>query len=98
MRTKRVPVPQAMTTSVGEKRKRLERKMAEETPMIPCTAEELNHVLDMWIGDGIVRPFTVSRPPTEEERKNLLFCRIHNYVKHSIKNCWTFCRLFHCKT
>ena len=65
--------------------------------MIPCTVEELNHVLDKWIGDGVVRPFTVSRPPTEEERKNPLFCGIHNYVKHSTKDCWTLRRLFHKK-
>ena len=57
----------------------------------------MNHVLDKWIGDRIVRPFTVSRPPTEEERKNPLFCRIHNYVKHSTKDCWTLQRLFHKK-
>ena len=97
MRTKRVRVPQAMTTSVGEKRKRLEGKVFEEPPVIPCTVEELNHVLDKWIGDGIVRPFTVSKPPTEEKRKNILFCRIHNYVKHSIKDCWTLHRIFHKK-
>ena len=39
----------------------------------------------------------MSRPPTEEERKNPLFCKIHNYVKHSTKDCWTFYRLFHKK-
>ena len=55
--------------------------------MIQCTTEELNHVLDKWIEDGIVSPFTVSRPPIEEKRKNFLFCRIHNYVKHSTKDC-----------
>ena len=62
MRTKKVPIPQVMTTSIGEKRKRPEEKMAEEPPVIPCIAEELNHVLDKWIGDGIVRLFTVSKP------------------------------------
>ena len=87
MRTKRVPIPQAMTVSMGEKRKRPDGKVFEEPPLIPCTAEELNHVLDKWIRDGIVRPFTVSRPPTEEEWKNPLFCMIHNYVKHSTKDC-----------
>ena len=94
MRIKRMPTSQAMTESVGEKRKRLDGKVFEEPPVIPCTAEELNHVLDKWIGDGVVRPFTVSRPPMEEERKNPLFCRIHNYVKHSTKDCWTLRRLF----
>jgi len=86
-----------MTTLVGEKRRRPKGKVAKELPVIPCTAKELNHVLDKWIGDGIIRPFTVSRPPTKEERKNPLFCRIHNYVKHSTKNCWTLHRLFHKK-
>ena len=97
MRTKRMPTSQAMTASVGEKRKSPDRKVFEEPPAIPCTAEELNHILDKWIGDGVVRPFTVSRPPMEEERKNPLFCKIHNYVKHSTKHCWTARRLFHKK-
>ena len=39
----------------------------------------------------------MSRPLTEEERKNPLFCRIHNYGKHSTKDCWTLRRLFHKK-
>ena len=86
-----------MTASIGEKRKRPEGKMTEEPPVIPCTIEELNHVLDKWIGDGVIRPFTVSRPPIEEERNDPLFCRIHNYVKHSTKDCWTLRRLFHKK-
>ena len=94
IRTKRVLVPQDMTASIGEKRKRPEEKMVEEPPMIPCITEELNHVLDKWIGDGIVRPFTISRPPTKEERKNPLFCRIHNYVKYSTKDYWTLVGFF----
>ena len=92
-----MPASQAMTALVGEKRKRPDGKVFEEPPAIPCTAEELNHILDKWIGDGVVKPFTVSRPPTEEERKNPLFYRIHNYVKHSTKDCWTLRRLFHKK-
>ena len=97
MRTKRMLASQAITASVGEKRKRPDGKVFEEPLTIPCTTEELNHVLDKWIGDGVVRPFTVSKTPTEEERKNPLFCRIHNYVKHSTKDCWTLRRLFHKK-
>ena len=89
MRTKRMLVSQAITASVEEKKKRPDWKVFEEPPVIPCTAEELNHVLDKWIGDGVVRPFIVSKPPIEEERKNPLFCRMHNYVKHSTKDYWT---------
>ena len=87
IKTKRVSISQAMTTSIGEKRRRPKGKMTEEPPMIPCTTEELSHVLDKWIGDGVVWPYLVSRPPAEEERKNPLFCRIHNYVKHATKDC-----------
>ena len=86
-----------MTASVREKRKRPDMKVFEEPPVTPCTVKELNHILNKWIGDGIVRPFTVSKSLTEEERKNPLFCRIHNYVKHSTKDCWTLRRLFHKK-
>ena len=50
MRTKRVLVPQAMIASIGEKRKRLEGKMVKEPLVILCIAEELNHVLNKWIG------------------------------------------------
>ena len=88
---------QAMTASVGEKRKRPDGKVFKEPPAIPCISEELNHVLDKWIVDGVVRPFIVSRPSMEEDRKNPLFCRIHNYVKHSTKDYWTLRRLFHKK-
>ena len=58
MKTKKVPISQAMTASVGEKRKRPKRKRTKEPLVIPCTTEELNHVFDKWIGDGIVSPFT----------------------------------------
>ena len=61
-----------MVALVGEKRKKPKGKVTAEPPVIPCTMEELNHVLDKWIGDGVVRPFTVSRPPTKEDRKNPL--------------------------
>ena len=33
----------------------------------------------------------------KKERKNHLFCKIHNYVKHSTKDCWTLRGLFHKK-
>ena len=48
-----------MTALVGEKRKRPEGKVTKEPPVIPCTVEKLNHILDKWIGDGVVKPFTM---------------------------------------
>ena len=46
IRTTRMPLSQAMTASVGEKRKRPDGKVFEEPPVIPHIAKELNHVLD----------------------------------------------------
>jgi len=46
MKMKRVLASLAITASVEEKRKKPEGKMTEEPLMIPCTAKELNHVLD----------------------------------------------------
>lgn len=86
-----------MVAFVGEKRKRSEGKTFEEPPMIPCTTAELNHVLNKWIKDRIFKPNQVAKPPTEDERKNPLFCKLHNYVKHATKDCWTLRRLFHKK-
>ena len=45
-----MPASQAMTALVGEKRKRPDGKVFEEPSVIPCTAEELNHILDKWVG------------------------------------------------
>nr|POF10242.1 hypothetical protein CFP56_49577 [Quercus suber] len=56
---KRVPIPQAMTTLVGENKKKPEGKAAEEPLVIPCTVEELNHVLNKWTGDGIIRLYLI---------------------------------------
>ena len=39
----------------------------------------------------------MSRPLTEEERKNPFFCKIHNYVKYATKGHWTLQILFHKK-
>lgn len=64
IKTKRVPVSQAMTALVREKRRRPKGKMAEKPPVIPCTTKKLNHILDKWIGNKIFRLYLVSRPPT----------------------------------
>ena len=38
-----------------KKRKRPKGKVTKEPPVIPCTVEELNHVLDKWIGYWVLR-------------------------------------------
>ena len=54
-----------MTTSIGEKRKRPDGKVLKEPPAIPCTVEELNHVLDKWIGDGVVGARSAKKSPAQ---------------------------------
>ena len=51
IRTNKVSISQAIIASMGEKRKRPKGKAAEKPHVIPCTTEELNHVMDKWIGD-----------------------------------------------
>ena len=50
--------------------------------MIPCTIEELNHVLNKWIEDGIFKPYKVAKPPIEQERKKPI-------VPHALQLCST---------
>jgi len=52
-------------------------------------------LLDKWIADGIFKPNQVSRKPTEEERRDPHFCRLHNYVQHPTAECWALRRLVH---
>ena len=79
-----------MAASMGQKRKRPERKTFEEPLVIPCMAEELNHVLNKWIEDGIFKTYKVAKPPTEQERKKPIIPHAPQlYVRHAAKNCWT---------
>ena len=52
-------------------------------------------LLDKWITNGIFKPNQVSREPTEEERRDSLFCCLHNYVQHPTTECWVLRRLVH---
>ena len=86
---------QAMTTSTSEKEKKSNARQYENPSPIPCTPKELDVLLDKWIVDGVLKPNQVSRKPTEEERKDPHFCRLHNYVQHAIVECWALYRLVH---
>ena len=54
---------------VGEKWKREEE---EEYPPIPCTDEEMNAVIDKWVGDGVFRPFKPIREEIEDYVDNVV--------------------------
>ena len=81
--------------SIGERRRKTNGREYDTPPPIPCTPKELNMLLDKWITDGIFKPNQVSREPTEEERRDLYFCRLHNYVQHPTIEGWALRRLVH---
>ena len=76
-----------MIVSTGERKRKAEGREHDTSPPLPCTLKELDMLLDKWIADGVFKPNQVSREPTEEERKNLRFCRLHNYVQHPTAEC-----------
>ena len=86
---------QAMAVTTGERRRKTEGREYDTPPLIPCTPKELDVLLDKWIIDEIFKPNQVSREPTEEERRDPYFCRLHNYVQHLTAECWVLRRLVH---
>ena len=96
---KKKNAPQVLAVStnepiVGEKRKREEE---EEYPLIPCTDEEMNAVIDKWMVDGVLRPFKPMREPTLEDMRKPLYCQYHRYVGHGTRDCKAIRRTFHKK-
>ena len=86
-----------MAVSTGEQRRKTDGREYDTPPPIPCTPKELDVLLDKWIADRVFKPNQVSREPTEEEQKDLHFCRLHNYMQHPTAECWALCRLVHYK-
>jgi len=87
--------PQAIAVSTRERRRKIEGREYDTPPPIPCTPRELDVLLDKWIANEIFKPNQVSREPTEEERRDPCFCRLHNYVQHPTVECWALRRLVH---
>ena len=84
-----------MAVSIGERRRKIEGREYDTPPPLPCTPKELDVLLDKWIADGIFKPNQVSKEPTEEERRDPRFCRLHNYVQHPTAEYWVLRRLVH---
>jgi hypothetical protein len=83
---------QALTVSTvavpsRNKRKRPVEKFFEEPPPLPFTVEEMMVIFDKWVKDEVIKLPQVSKPPTEEEKRDLKFCRYHRYVHHPIADC-----------
>jgi hypothetical protein len=78
---------QALTASTaaalsGNKRKKLMEIFFEEPPPLLFTMEELMVVFDKWVQDDVINLPQISKPPTEEEKRDPKFCRYHRYVHH----------------
>ena len=86
-----------MAMCTGNQRRKTEGREYDTPLPLPCTPKELDVLLDKWIADGIFKPNQVSREPTEEERRDPRFCRLHNYVQHPTAECWALRRLVHCR-
>ena len=86
---------QAMAVSTGDRRRKTKGREYDTPPPLPCTPKELDVLLDKWIIDGIFKPNQVSKEPTEEERRDPHFCRLHNYVQYPTAECWTLRKLVH---
>ena len=87
--------PQAMVVSTGERRRRIDGREYNTPPLIPSTPKELDVLLDKWIANGVFKPNQVSKEPTKEERRDLRYCQLHNYVQHPTVECWVLRRLTH---
>ena len=89
-----------MAVSTGEKKRKSDQR-EYETPRarapLPCTLKELDVLQDKSIADRVFKPNQVSREPTEEERRDPHFCRLHNYVQHPTAECWALHKLVHYK-
>ncbi|XP_030923006.1 uncharacterized protein LOC115949881 [Quercus lobata] len=92
-----ITMAEAIAVSTGERKKKTEGREYDTPPPIPCTPKELDVLLDKWISDGIFKPNQVSKEPTEEERRDPRFYRLHNYVQHPTAECWALRRLVHCR-
>ena len=84
-----------MSVSTENQRRKTEGREYDTPLPLPCTPKELDVLLDKWIADEIFKPNQVSREPTEEERRDPRFCRLHNYVQYPTAECWTLRRLVH---
>ena len=73
---------QAMTVSIGEKKRKSDGREYETPSPLPSTPKELDVLLDKWITDGVFKPNQVSKQPIKEEQRDPCFCRLHNYMQH----------------
>uniref|UniRef100_A0A2N9F490 Integrase catalytic domain-containing protein n=1 Tax=Fagus sylvatica TaxID=28930 RepID=A0A2N9F490_FAGSY len=89
--------PQVLTMSIvnNKRKKSSERSFEEPPPPVPCILEDMIAVLNRWVADGVIKLPEAPKKATEEDKKNQKFCHFHQYIHHSIADCWTLRRKFH---
>ena len=86
---------QVMIVFTSERRRKTDGREYDISLPIPYTLKELDVLLDKQIVDGVFKPNQVSKEPPEEERRDLCFCSLHNYVQHLTVKCQALRRLVH---
>jgi hypothetical protein len=76
-------------TASGTKQKKSTKKVYEEPPPLPFTAEEMMVIFDKWVKDDVTKLPQITKHPTTKENKDPKFCHYHKYVHHPTADCST---------
>nr|POF27167.1 hypothetical protein CFP56_08538 [Quercus suber] len=58
-------------------------------------SKELYSILEVWVKDGVVTLPKCKHEPTEEEKRNPLYCRYHRRCDHHTMDYYAFRNIFH---
>ena len=64
-------------------------------PPFTVSTEELYSILEAWVKDGVVTLPECKHEPTEEEKRNPLYCRYHKKCDHHTMDCYALRNIFH---
>jgi len=59
------------------------------------STEELYSILEAWVKDSVVALPKCKHEPTEEEKRNPLYCRCHRRCDHHTMDCYALRNIFH---
>ena len=64
-------------------------------PTFTMSTEELYSILKAWVKDSVVTLPECKHEPTEEEKRNPLYCRYHKRCDHQTMDCYALKNIFH---
>ena len=65
------------------------------SPPFTVSTEELYSILEAWVKNGVVTLPECKHEPTEEEKRNPLYCRYHRRCDHHTIDCYALRNIFH---